>query len=72
MAAIETTAPESAPRVERTALPAEFVGNQTTRSGIAVITTGSVTVPRDVETQSSASGVSPISAAVAAEILATA
>ena len=37
---MSTTAPEATPRVASTALPGEFIGSHTTRSGISVITSG--------------------------------
>src|SRR5690606_5037126 len=50
--AIRTTAPESACKASRTALPTELVGSHTTWSGISVSRAGSVMVPAAVLTAS--------------------
>ncbi len=56
----------------RTALPAELAGSQTTRSGMSAISTGTVIAPRPVATVTLPPSAVPASAAVAADIRATA
>src|SRR5579875_163705 len=52
--------------------PAEFAGSHTTRSGISAISAGTVTEPARVLTLTRPPALTPASAAVAADILATA
>src|SRR5215469_9612074 len=69
---IETTAPWPARSVDLTLQPAELVGNQTTRSGMSAISTGTVIAPWLVATVTLPPSAVPTSAAVAADMRATA
>src|SRR5262249_18298057 len=67
-----TRLPWPAPSSRRTEQPAEFVGSQTTRSGIAVISAGTRRSPRVVATLTLAPAPPPAPAGVAADISAAA
>ena len=67
-----TTLPWPAPSSLRTAQPAELAGSQTTRSGMSAISAGTVMVPCSVATVTLPPSLTPASAAVAADIFATA
>src|SRR5262249_37807890 len=69
---IVTRLPWPTPSPARTAQPAEFVGSQTTRSGMSAISAGTVMAPRSVATVTLPPSPTPTPAAVAADIPATA
>ena len=68
---IVTRLPCPAASSRRAAHPAELAGSHTTRSGMSVTSTGTVTAPAAVATVTLPPSAAAASAAVAADILAT-